>query len=317
MNLLFTMDYGAENFDLLRREGHTVNYVSETEPCRELTEEEKSCDVIIGYNFFEKYPLSGFPNLRYIQLVSVGFNHIPIEEIRRLNLPVCHNVGMTRWPIAEWVLWMILSSYKCANQLAQQQKDHVWQPLTGGRILELTGKTVMFLGAGNIPQEVARKLKAFDAKTVALNLDTEPVPNIDEIYLIGEIDRLIGDADILICCLPATPATYHMLNSDRFALMKDDAVLVNISRGTVVNECDLIKALKNGKFRNVCLDVFETEPLDTESPLWDMDRVLITPHTAIESDLSYQRVFDMICRNIRHAEAGEPLENPVHYERGF
>lgn len=317
MNLLFTIDYGKDCMDQLRQAGHIVNYVNESAPARQLTQEEMDCDVIIGYNFFPKYPLSLFPKLKYIQLVSVGFNHIPIDEIRARNLPIYHNVGKTRFPIGEWVMWQILSNYKCATQFYCQQKEHVWRGIPGGEILELTNKTVVFLGAGNIAQEVARKCKAFDAKTIALNLCIEDTPFMDEVHLIDDIEKFLPTADVLVSCLPATPQTYHMLSEKRLSIMKDSALLVNISRGTVIDEEALIRVLNQGKFRGVCLDVFEKEPLDTNSPLWDMDRVLITPHNAIASDLSDQRVFDMVVNNINRYAAGQEPENPVHYERGF
>ena len=316
MNLLFTIDFGKENYALLEKEGHTVNYVDEFAPARDLTEQEKNCDILICYNPFPKYPLSMFPNLKYIQLESVGFNHIPIEDIRQRNMPIYHNFGQTKKPIAEWVMFLLLNICKQGAAHQKQQKDHVWH-INKNQIWELEGKTVTFLGAGNIAQETARKLKAFDAHTVALNLTDDSAPHIDNVYTMDHMAEILPVTDVLVCCLPATEQTHHMLNRETLGMMKDDSVFINISRGAVVNEADLCALLAEGKFLGVGLDVFEVEPLPKDSPLWDFERVYVTPHTAIESDLSYARVFDMIHTNInRYMEGLDPLY-PVHYERGF
>lgn len=317
MNLLFTTNYGQTNFNQLRQLGHTVNFVDEFAPAVPLTEQMKACDVLIGYNPFPKYPLSEFANLKYIQLASVGFNHIPIEEINQRNLPIYHNVGQTKYPIAEWIVFLLLNIYKLGRTYVNQQVDHVWLPHTKDQILEITGKTITFLGAGNIATETARKLKAFDAKTVALNLTDDAAPHIDQVYTMDHLKEILPQSDVVICCLPATKDTYHLLNQDTLSLMKDQSVLINISRGTVIDEKALCQLLEQNKFRGVGMDVFEQEPLTKDSPLWDFENVYITPHNAIESDLSHQRVFDMIFKNICLYDQGQTPLYPVHYERGF
>jgi len=316
MNLLFTIDFGQEKFDLLRSEGHTVNFVDEFAPARQLTSEERACDILICYNPFPKYPLSLFPDLKYIQLESVGFNHIPIEDIRARKLPVYHNFGKTKKPIAEWVMYLLLNICKQGKTHLKQQQDHTWHILRN-RIWELEGKQVTFLGAGNIAQETARKLKAFDAVTVALILSDDPAPYIDRVYTMDHMNEVLQNTDVLISCLPATKETYHLLNHETLSLLRDDSVLINISRGSVVDEEALCSLLRQGKFRGVGLDVFETEPLPQSSPLWDFDNVYVTPHSAIESDLCYERVFDMIHTNINRFVQGEEPLYPVHYDRGY
>ena len=314
---LFTQPYSAAEMQRVAELGIDATYIEESafsEPGFSLPEQLRDIDLLVGYNPFVGLDLDQLPALKFIQLVSVGFNHVPAGDIQRLGIDIAHNVGATRFPISEWVLCQLLQIYKKAKVFCRQQQAHQWQVQTD--ILELTGKTVTFLGAGNIAVETARKLKAFDCRTQALNLNEDPVENIDEVIDIARIDEVLPHSDIVISALPATKETFHLLNGDRLRAMKDTAALVNISRGTVIDQQALIEVLRSGKFRGVALDVFEQEPLDAGDPLWDMENVYITPHNAIFSDLSASRVFELVYGNLAHFVRGEPVEHPVHFDRG-
>lgn len=317
MKVLFTLSYGQENFNKLKQDGFDVEFCDETKMGNNFRFPD-SCidaDCMVCFNPFLHISLEDLPKLKWIQLVSVGFNHVPRNEIESLGLSLTCNVGTTRKPIAEWVVTQILQSYKQTRLFNRQQEEKLWR--ASKDILELSGKKVVFLGAGNIAQETARKLKAFDAVTCALNRSGKPAEYMDETDSIDEIDRVLPEADIVICTLPATPETYHLLSRERLSLIREDAVLVNISRGTVIDEAALCDLLEAGRFRAVALDVFENEPLPSESPLWSYDRVFITPHNALFSDMSGDRVFDMVYTNLVRFRDGLPLLNTVNYDRGY
>ena len=315
---LFTIDYGKERMQKIRDLGIEVMFINESRMHDEnfaMDPNYRDADMLICFNPFEKMALEHFKKLKFIQLVSVGFNHIPKEFSESTDIKICHNVGTTRYPIAEWIMTQILQIYKNSRLFYRQQQDKEWKVQKD--ILELSGKTVTFLGAGNIVVETARKLKAFDALTYALRRSEKPAEYIDHVLSIDKIDEILPISDIVISALPATPDTFHLLNRERIGLMKHDSVIVNISRGTVIDETALTQAIQQGKFRGVALDVFEQEPLPKKSPLWEQERVFITPHNAIFSDSSDERVYQMIYSNIVNFIEGKELLNQVNFERGY
>lgn len=318
MKALFFADYGKESMDRVRALGIEPYYIDEFALGKNGVEYDgahNDAEIIVGFNPFPNVDIDQFDNLKFIQLVSVGFNHVPKDKIESKGILLCNNVGTTRFPISEWVVTQLLNICKDTRRFYDMQKAKHWENYEN--ILEVARKKVTFLGAGNIAVETARKLKAFDAETTALNINEDPVENMDRVVHIDRINEILPDSDIVISCLPATADTFHMMNAERLGLMKKGSILINISRGTVIDESALIPLVKAGKFRGVALDVFEKEPLPKESELWELPGVIVTPHNAIFSDLYYSRVFDMVYENLRRYLAGEKTLNIVDFTRGY
>lgn len=318
MKALFFTDYGPEKMAKVKALGIDPVFVDEFSLGKNGVVYDGShndAEIMVGFNPFPNVDIDQFPNLKYIQLVSVGFNHVPKEKIMAHNILLCNNVGTTRFPISEWVMTGLLNICKNTRFFYDMQKEKRWEG--NEDMLELAGKKVTFLGAGNIASETARKLKAFDAMTTALNINEDPVPYMDRVIHIDKINEVLPDSDIVISALPATKDTFHMLNEERLNLMKQGSILINISRGTVIDEAALVKIIKSGKFRGVALDVFEKEPLPQDSELWTLPGVIVTPHNAIFSDLYYSRVFDMVYENLRRYVNGETTANIVNFARGY
>ncbi len=316
MKVLLFSDFTGVQVKKIEELGYTVYPLRENDlKDHPLRDDYTDCDVMVCYNPFPNINLDKFNDLRFIQLLSVGFNHLPTSKIEEMGLIVSHNVGQTKFQISEWVMTFILNICKNTKYFLANQASHSWKHYYD--IWELEGKNVTFLGGGNIACETAKKLKAFGANTLSLNLFTDPLPYMDKVVHIDEIDSILPDSDIIISALPATDETYHLINSEKIAKMKDGCIFVNISRGSVVNESDLSDALKAGKFRGVGLDVFETEPLPQDSPLWDTENVYITPHNAIFSDLYQERIFNMVYDNLKLYIEGHKVENIVDFKRGY
>lgn len=318
LKALFTFRYDDECMQKIKELGIQAEYLPESEmntPGFKLDKKYEDIDLLVCYNPFPHMDLKNFKNLQFIQLVSVGFNHVPADQIQAQNIKICHNVGTTRFPISEWIVTQILQICKNTRIFTKQQQEKVWK--SQHDILELKNKVVLFLGAGNIARETARKLKAFDAVTYALDLSDKPAENMDKVFTIDKIDDILPLADIVVNTLPATKDTFHLLNRSRLRSMKKGSSLVSFSRGTVIDEPSLVEEIQSGHFRGVAMDVFETEPLPASSPLWDFDCVYITPHNAIFSDLYDRRVGEMVYENLKNFAEGKELINPVHFERGF
>lgn len=186
------------------------------------------------------------------------------------------------------------------------------------RPLELRGKTCVIFGLGGIGLCVAERLRAFGAKIIGVGNDLPPLLGfLDEFYGPDQLLRVLPRADVLICAAPATHQTKGLLKARHFRRMKKDSILINVSRGAIIDTVDLTRAVRAGKFRGVGLDVTFPEPLPSTHPLRKIPRVIITPHIAGPSDQNRERSFALICENMRRYLAGERLYNIVDKQQGY
>lgn len=250
------------------------------------------CNGLFVYNDIEQ-----FHSLKYIQLTSAGFDRVPMDYIKQHGIEIHNARGVYSVPMAEFALTGILQLVKQSRFFYENQKQHIWEK---SRTLgELAGKTAVIVGAGNIGSEVAKRLKAFDVTVVGIDITTDQRPYFDKIELLKNLDEQLKAADIVVLTLPLTDDTKGMFDKSKFDLMKNSCIFVNIARGQLVVENDLIDALNNKKISGAVLDVFETEPLEKTSPLWDMDNVIITPHNSFVGQ-NNKRMFDVIISNLEN-----------------
>lgn len=251
------------------------------------------CNGLFVYNDIEQ-----FRNLKYIQLTSAGFDRVPMDYINQHGIEIHNARGVYSVPMAEFALTGILQLVKQSRFFYENQKQHIWEK---SRTLgELAGKTAVIVGAGNIGSEVAKRLKAFDVTVVGIDITTDQRPYFDKIELLNNLDEQLKAADIVVLTLPLTDDTKGMFDKSKFDLMKNSCIFVNIARGQLVVENDLVDALNNKKISGAVLDVFETEPLEKTSPLWDMDNVIITPHNSFVGQNNNKRMFDVIISNLEN-----------------
>jgi len=238
-----------------------------------------------------------FKSLKFIQLTSVGVDRIPVDYIRKKGIKLFNAQDAYSVPMAEWVVLKILEIYKCSKRFYKNQADKIWEKQRD--LLELTDKTVAIIGFGNVGNEVAKRIKAFNTKIIGVDIRKIRSELLDEFYFVSDIDEVLRKSDIVILTLPLTDRTKHFINKDRISNMKNKCVLVNVSRGEIIDEEALLDAIRNDRFLGVALDVLEQEPLSKENPLWDMERVIITPHNSFISDKIYDRLFKIIYNNLQ------------------
>ena len=249
------------------------------------------CNGLFVYNDIEQ-----FHSLKYIQLTSAGFDRVPMDYINQHGIEIHNARGVYSVPMAEFALTGILQLVKQSRFFYENQKQHIWEK---SRTLgELAGKTAVIVGAGNIGAEVAKRLKAFDVTVVGIDITTDQRPYFDKIELLKNLDEQLKAADIIVLTLPLTDDTKGMFDKSKFDLMKNSCIFVNIARGQLVVENDLIDALSNKKISGAVLDVFETEPLEKTSPLWDMDNVIITSHNSFVGQNNNKRMFEVMISNL-------------------
>ncbi len=296
MKLLLTGAFKCtdEQIEYLKSLGHEIVFFGDE---REKIDFDASdiegviCNGLFVYNDIEQ-----FHSLKYIQLTSAGFDRVPMDYINQHGIEIHNARGVYSVPMAEFALTGILQLVKQSRFFYENQKQHIWEK---SRTLgELAGKTAVIVGAGNIGSEVAKRLKAFDVTVVGIDITTDQGPYFDKIELFNNLDEQLKAADIVVLTLPLTDDTKGMFDKSKFDLMKNSCIFVNIARGQLVVENDLIYALKNKKISGAVLDVFETEPLEKTSPLWDMDNVIITPHNSFVGEYNDNRMLDVIIGNL-------------------
>lgn len=260
-------------------------------------------------------------NLRLLQLTWAGAD----KYTRMANLPrnavLANASGAFGTIIAEYAIGSLVALYRSFGRYWSNKQAHIWQKY--GHAETISGKTALVLGMGDIGANVARRLKAFGAAVLGVKrtaVSTVP-EDFDEAHTLDALDALLPRADIVIGCLPNTRETAGLLTAERLHAMKAGAVLVNVGRGSLAGTDDLVSALQDGHLGGAALDVFETEPLAADCPLWDMENVLLTPHIAGPSfggNADVQNTIWHICMdNLERYLTGKPLKNVVNRSEGY
>lgn len=254
-------------------------------------------ELVICNSLFMYNDIKRFKKLKYIQVTSAGLDRLPIDYINENNIKLFNARGVYSIPMAEWAILKILEIYKHSREFYQKQDKKIWEK--NREILELNDKKVAILGFGSIGNEIAKRLKAFNTNITAVDIVEISNEYIDECYNISEIEKVLPDKDIIISTLPLTKDTKGFINEKKLMLMKDKSIFINLSRGGIVKEKDLTKILKTEKLLGVALDVFETEPLEAKSELWEQKNIIITPHNSFVSENNNKRMYDVLLNNLK------------------
>ncbi|GAB3792247.1 D-2-hydroxyacid dehydrogenase [Virgibacillus kimchii] len=265
----------------------------------------------------EKMVIKHNKNLRWIQNWSAGVNNLPLEEFERKGVIITSANGVHAYPISETIFSHILGLTRKLNTYIRQQQEKKWD--SAGLKLEIHEKTIGIIGVGAIGRETAKIAKAFNMKVLGMRYSGEMTDNVDRMYTPNQLDQFLPQCDYVVITLPLTKETSGMFSKDQFRKMKDTAFMINIGRGPIIKEDDLIRALQNNEIAGAGLDVFATEPLPEESPLWEMENVIVTPHTAGATEHYTKRVVeDIFLPNLKKYVQGDaPDMNVVNYSRGY
>lgn len=294
MNVLVTgvFQLNSGEREQLEAAGHRV-FVHPDE--RAPVERPKRYEAVVCNGLFLYNSIERFTSLRLIQLTSAGLDRVPLDDIRARGIELHNAAGVYSVPMAEFAVCGILQLYKQSRFFAANQAQHKWEKHRG--LLEISGKRVCILGCGDVGREIAKRLHAFGCHITGVNRTVRELPDFDEILPLCKLSEA-SDCDIFVCCIALTEETRGMVNKEIFDRLRDGAVFVNVARGAVVNEADLIAWLQSGG--HAVLDVFEEEPLPESSPLWDMENVLLTPHNSFVGDRNRARLWETIKENLKN-----------------
>lgn len=295
MNLLITGAWkdAFTYMDQIVQLGHTVSFLQYEQD--ELPCAYEWAEGVICNGLFLSHSIEKFVNLKYIQLTSAGFDRVPMDYVKEHNIKIYNAGGVYSIPMAEFAVSGVLQLYKKSRFFYENQKNHIW--VKHRELLELNGKTVCIVGCGSVGTECAKRFQAFGCEVIGVDL----FPRVDENYVkmvsLSELEEQLPMADVVVLTLPLTDETKHMMNQQRFAVLKEDAVVVNLARGAIVDTKALIEALP--RIGGAVLDVFEEEPLDEHSLLWNMENVIVTPHNSFVGEGNQKRLARLILTNIK------------------
>jgi phosphoglycerate dehydrogenase-like enzyme len=221
-------------------------------------------------------------------------------------------------PVTEQILSFMFAFARNLHLNIRAQARHEWRKESMAQVSELSGKRALVIGVGAIGSHFARAAACLGMRVTGIRRHPEKDGSgVDEVFGLGELHRELGRADYVVVILPATPETRGMFAAPEFEAMKNGAVFINAGRGSLVDEKALVSALRSGRIGGAGLDVFETEPLPSDSPLWDMENVIIAPHTAGYTPEYVGRSFEIFLDNFPRYRAGEPLHNRVDKAAGY
>jgi phosphoglycerate dehydrogenase-like enzyme len=239
--------------------------------------------------------LDAAENLRWIHALSSGVDRYPLDAIEAAGVALTNSAGVHAQPIAEHVLCLMLMFERGVNESVRQQARSVWERVEGG---ELRGQTVGILGVGAIGTRLAEVCSALGMTVLGTKRDLADAPDaVDELHPADDYHEVLARSDYVAVTCPLTEETRGLIGAEELRVMRRDAVLVNIGRGEIVDEDALTRALQGGRIAGAGLDVFRTEPLPAESPLWDLSNVVITPHMAGSTPHKFDRWVDILVEN--------------------
>ena len=243
--------------------------------------------------------LDRVPTLKIVSRMGVGYEKIDVDAMNRHGAALTITPGANAKPVAEYAISLMMAAARkvcCADNLC---RSGGWRTIFG---TSLEGKTLGIIGLGHIGKQVVKYLSGYDMRVITFTRSS-PDPEFAKKYHVEalSLEDVLSQSDFVFIHAPSTPQTYHLLNKERFALMKENTILVNCARGEIVDEEALIEALKNHQIGAAALDVFEKEPVDPDNPLLKMDNVVLSPHTAgmtfegrkIVVDMAFQNIIDI------------------------
>nr|WP_238394170.1 phosphoglycerate dehydrogenase [Staphylococcus saccharolyticus] len=277
----------------------------------------KTLDILIGYNGkIDKSFIEECENLKWIGWFATGVNNLPLDYINDKKIILTNGRGIQAKQLSEFIIAFILDDYKkmrtsYKNQVAKKYD----RSLTGKRV---KGEKLLFLGTGAIAQKTAYLAQAFGMKVIGISKFGKEKEHFDEIFSLDKLDKVIDDADIIVNSLPETKETIHLLQRGDFEKMKDDALFINIGRGTIVDEQVMVNVLKDKLIRHAYLDVFENEPLNSDNSLYELNNVTITAHITGNDKNINREATNIFERNLEYfLNNKDVIENKVDPNKGY
>jgi phosphoglycerate dehydrogenase-like enzyme len=286
-----------------------------------LPEELPDTDIFVGYSLRAEQLKDG-KKLKWIHSTAAGVAQLMYPELRNSGIVVTNPSGIFAVPMAEHVIGLLLALARNFPDCVRQQDRARWsqQELWDKphHLTELNGKVLLIVGYGSIGREVAKRAKALEMRVWGVTRSGKgDRAHAEKIFAASQLEEALPDADYVLIAAPETAETKHLIGAVQIARMKRGARLINVGRGSLLDEAALIRALESGALGGAALDVVQTEPLPTESPLWRAPNLMLTPHTSAVSDRLWERETALLMELLERWFNGRELFNQVDFARGY
>ena len=265
-----------------------------------------SCDAVVTLDHHDS-----FHDLAWVHSIQAGVDRFPFDSFESRGVLLTNSAGIHGRTVGETVAGYMLAFARRLHGNVENAADRRWAPPAWDEAFTLPGSAACVVGTGTLGQGVARVAGSLGVSMTGVRRTADPVPGFDEMYAVKDLHAAITDVEWVVSTLPLTEKTHHLFGTEAFDAMDDDAYFINVGRGPLVDEAALIEALEAGELAGAALDVFETEPLPEESPLWELDDVIVTPHCAAFTRNYYRDVAEIVRENVRRMDDGEELRNQV------
>jgi D-2-hydroxyacid dehydrogenase (NADP+) len=267
-----------------------------------------SCDAFVTFTH-QPQLLDADPE--WIHTTLAGVEAFPLNEYEARDVVLTNSTGLHGDSVGDTALGLLLMLARRLHDFVANQQQRRWAFPDWDQGFTLPGERVCVVGLGTVGSAVAKRCSALDMDVAGVQRSEDPVAGVDEQFHPDDLDAAIADARFVVLCVPLTDETERLLGAAEFETIREDAYLVNVARGEVVDQDALVDALREETIAGAALDVFEEEPLPEDSPLWDFDDVVVTPHAAVANRDFYRDVADLVRENLQRLEADEEPKNRV------
>lgn len=272
------------------------------------------CQVYISFAPNKKYIELG-KNLKWVAALSAGVDYIPMDLIKSKNIILTNGSGIHKTHMAEYTISMMTALSRNLKDIENNSRKKIWDAdITQDQIF---GKTIGILGLGSIGSEIAKYAKLLGIRVIGAKRSIGSIEYVDKVYGQNEMHKVFSSSDFVVNVLPFTAETHKIIDYNYFSKMRNESYYINIGRGKTTNEEDLIRILKEKKIKGAALDVFYNEPLPQESPLWDMENVIITPHISGVSKVYMDKALNILLPNLLAYRDNKEMDNVVNLETGY
>jgi D-2-hydroxyacid dehydrogenase (NADP+) len=256
-------------------------------------------------------PRPGFLDADWVHCIRAGYDEFDVDAYESAGVTLTNSTGIHGTSIGETVVGYLLAFARRLHVYRDAQSDHEWRDPPYEEPFTLDGERLCVVGLGTLGRGIAERADALGMDVVGVRRSADPVPGVREVYPTEDLHDAIADARFVALATPLTPETEGLFGTPEFETMREDAYLVNVARGPVVDESALVAALDEGVVSGAALDVFESEPLDSESPLWDVEEVIVTPHAGAQTRDYHRDIAELVRTNVERVTSDEELVNRV------
>ena len=315
MKILITVPFTEEQEKRLRAQMPGAEYMFTTR-VKASDKQIREADVILGNLPVAR--LAQAANLKWLQLNSSGADAYAAEGALAPEVILTNATGAYGLAISEHLLAATFFLKKKLGLYFMNQKNREWKD--EGQVTAVSGSRTLVIGLGSIGGDYARKMALLGSRVIGIRRTKAECPDyLEEIGTFEDIDRFLPEADIVAMALPNTPQTYHIMNEERLSGMKRGSILLNVGRGTAIDQDALVKVLRNGPLAGASIDVTDPEPLPEDHPLWRCENLLLTPHIAGDYHLqeTLDQIVELFIDNLGRYARGKELKNPVDKKTGY